>query len=159
MKRLTVLALRVLIVILFLGTLSAQLWFVPQLAGSAAREFPELEYLAVPYTVLLIVTVACVQAVLVALWVLLSRVRQGAIFTDRSFGWVNVIIAAGAIATVLVFGLEIHLLGIVDVGPPPLGILLSGIVVAGAAFVLIMVVMRGLLRSATALQSELDEVV
>jgi len=159
MKRLTVLALRVLIATLLLGTLSAQAWFIPQLAGTAAREFPELAYLALPYTVLLIVVVACVQLVFVSLWILLSRVRREAIFTDRSFGWVDAIIGAGILATVLIFALEFHLLGIVDVGPPALGILMSGIVVAGAAFVLIMVVMRGLLRSATALQSELEEVV
>ena len=159
MKRLTVLALRVLIVILFLGTLTAQAWFIPQLAAEAAEEFPELAYLAIPYSVLLIVTVACVQVVFLALWVLLSRVRRGAIFTEQSFAWVNTIIGAGILATALVFALGIHLLGIVDVGPPPLGMLMSAIVVAGAAFVLIMIVMRGLLRSATALQSELEEVV
>ncbi|MES1169974.1 MAG: DUF2975 domain-containing protein, partial [Leifsonia sp.] len=74
-------------------------------------------------------------------------------------GWVNAIIVAGLIATVLVFAFEFHLLGIVDVGGPPLGILLTAMVTAGAAFVLIMVVMRSLLRSATTLQSELEEVV
>lgn len=159
MNRLTVIALRVLLVILFLAALSTQLWFTPQLAGDAARAFPELAYLAIPYAILWITVALCAQVTLVALWVLLGRVRRGAIFRDSAFGWVNAIIVSGAVATVLVFALEIHLLGIVDAGGPPLGILLSGLVVAGAAFTLVMVVMRGLLRQATELQTELEEVV
>ena len=159
MTRLAVIGLRVAIVFMFLGAVSAQLWFVPQLARDSAEEWPEIAHLAVPYTVLWITVAVCVQVVFVALWVLLSKVRRGAIFSESAFGWVNAIIAAGAVATLLVFGLEIHLLGIVDVGGPPLGILLTGLSTAGGAFVLIMVVMRGLLRSATTLQSELEEVV
>jgi hypothetical protein len=159
MTRLAVIGLRIAIVVMFLGMLSAQLWFIPQLARDSAEEWPELAYLAVPYTGLWIIVAACVQTVLVALWALLAKVRRGAIFTETAFAWVNAIIVAGAVATVLVFGLEIHVLGIVDVGGPPLGVLLTGISTAGGAFVLIMIVMRSLLRSATNLQSELEEVV
>jgi hypothetical protein len=159
MTRLAVLGLRIAIVMLFLGTLSAQLWFIPSFARGMAREFPDLARLAAPYTVWWIAIVVCVQAVFVAMWVLLSMVRRGAIFSGRAFGWVNAIIASGVIATLLVFGFELHHLGVENLGPPFLGILLSGVVVAGGAFVLLMFVMRSLLRSATNLQSELEEVV
>ena len=159
MTGLAVIGLRIAIVFMFLGAVAAQLWFIPQFARDCVDEWPELSFLAVPYTVLWILVAVCVQVVFVALWVLLSKVRRGAIFSESAFGWVNAIIAAGAVATLLVFGLEVHLLGIVDVGGPPLGILLTGICTAGGAFVLIMVVMRSLLRSATNLQSELEEVV
>lgn len=159
MNRLTVAALRVLLVILFLSAVSAQAWFIPQLARDCVSAFPELAYLAPGYVILWFAVAVCVQIALVAVWVLLSKVRRGAIFSDRSFLWVNAIAGAGALATALVAGFEFHLLGVVDVGGPPLGILLSGIVVAGAAFTLVMVVMRGLLRQATQLRAELEEVV
>jgi len=159
MNRLAIIALRVLIVMMFLGALFVQAWIIPSLAGDAAQEFAELGYLAIPYTVFAIAAVACLQVVLVALWALLSKVRRGAIFSEEAFRWVDVIIGAGALATLIIFGLEIHLLGIVDAGGPPLGMLLTAIVIAGAAFVMLMLVMRGLLRSATTLQAELEEVV
>ncbi|PJJ63279.1 DUF2975 domain-containing protein [Compostimonas suwonensis] len=159
MNRLAVLALRVLLVILFLGTLLTQAWYIPQFAANAAQAVPELAYLAVPYTIVCIVIVACVQAVFVAMWALLSMVRRGAIFTGRAFRWVDLIIVAGIVATLLTFAIEFHLLGIVDVGPPVLGVAMTGVVIAGAAFVSLMVVMRNLLRAATALQDELAEVV
>jgi hypothetical protein len=159
MNRLTVLALRVLLVLMFLGALLGQLWFILQFAADMARVFPEVSFLAVPYSILAIATVACAQLVFVALWALLSRVRRGAIFTERAFRWVDAIIVAGTVATAITFGVEIHMLGVVDVGPPALGILLTGVVIVGAAFVLLMLVMRGLLRTATTLQDELAEVV
>ena len=159
MNRLAVAALRVMIVILFLAALSTQLWFIPQLAFKNARDFPELAYLAAPYAVLWVAIVVNAQVTLVAVWVLLGKVRRGAIFSPSSFRWVNGIIAAGAIATVLLTAFEFHLLGAEDLGGPPLGMLLTALVVVGAAFVLIMLVMRGLLLQATALQSELEEVV
>ena len=159
MNRLFVLALRVVLVLLFLGALFAQMWLIPQFSRDVADNVPELAYLAAPYAVLWIAVAVCAQVALVAVWVLLSRIRRGAIFSDRAFFWVDGIIGAGALATALVAGFEFHLLGIVDAGGPPLGILLTGMVLAGAAFVLVMLVMRGLLRQATALQSELEEVV
>ena len=159
MNHTTVAALRVLLVILFLSAVSAQAWFIPITAYKNARDFPELAQLAVGYGILWGAVTLCVQIALVALWVLLGKVRRGAIFSDRSFVWVNAIIGAGLLATALVAGFEFHLLGVVDVGGPPLGILLTIIVAAGAAFTLVMVVMRGLLRQATELQTELEEVV
>jgi len=159
MSRLAVLALRVLLVMIFLGTIAVQAWFIPQFAGTAGRVFPEVSFLAVPYSVLSISAVVCVQIGLVSLWVLLSMVRRGAIFSGRAFRWVDAIIVAAVVATAVIFFIEVHLLGVVDVGSPPLGMLLTAVVVAGAAFVLVMIVMRGLLRSATALQDELAEVV
>jgi len=159
MNRLTVAALRVLLVILFLGTVTTQLWFVPQFAREAAEWYPMIAYLAAPYAIVWIAIVANVQVALISIWMLLGKVRRGAIFTDSAFLWVNGIIAAGSLATVLVVGFGIHMIGIVDVGNPPLAMVLGGLILAGVAFTLVMVVMRGLLRQATQLQTELEEVV
>ena len=159
MNRLFVLALRVVLVILFIGSIFSESWLIPQFARDVIAGAPELAYLGPAYVVLWIAVAVCAQVMLVAVWTLLGKIRRGAIFTDRAFFWVDAIIGAGALATALVAAFEVHLLGIVDVGGPPTGILLTGMVLAGAAFVLVMLVMRGLLRQATVLQSELEEVV
>jgi hypothetical protein len=159
MPRLTTITLRSLLVILFLAAVSAQAWFIPQLARDIAAAEPQLAYLAPGYVILWFAVAACAQVALVAVWMLLGKVRRGAIFSESSYLWVNAIIGAALLATALVAAFEFHLLGIVDAGEPPLGILLSGMVVAGAAFTLVLVVMRGLLRQATQLQTELAEVV
>ena len=159
MNRLFTLALRAALIVLFLGAIFAQVWLIPQLSRDIASATPELAYLAPPYVGLWILVAACCQVALVAVWMLLGKIRRGAIFTDRAFVWVDAIIGAGAVATLLVAGFEVHLLGIVDVGGPPLGILLTGLVGIGGTFVLTMLVMRGLLRSATTIKTELDEVV
>ena len=109
-----------------------------------------------PYALQAIAVVACVQVGLIALWVLLSRVRSGEIFDPGAFVWVNGIIAAASLATVLVIALQVQTF---STGPGGLVLMLGGVALAGATFVLIMIVMRGLLRQAMRLQSELAEVV
>ena len=54
---------------------------------------------------------------------------------------------------------EIHLLFVVGVGGPGVVLGLAACLVGGLAFVLLMVVMRGLLESAIADRTELDEVI
>ena len=159
MNALAVLGLRILLVLLFAGALFAQIVMIPLTGFDISEFYPKRTYLEVPYVVLGILAVACGQVAIVAVWALLSRVRRGAIFTDSAFHWVDVIIWCGVIATALIAFVEIHALGFEDIGNPPVGIFLTGAVIAGGAFVLLMIVMRGLLRSATTLQSELEEVV
>lgn len=159
MNRLFTLALRVALVTLFLGAIFAQVWLIPQLSRDIVSDEPEFARLAVPYVILWIAVAACAQIVLISVWMLLGKIHRDLIFSERAFRWVDAIIGAGGLATLLVFGFEIHLLGIEDGGSPPLGILLTGIVTALGAFTLVMLVMRGLLRQATQLQTELEEVV
>jgi hypothetical protein len=99
----------------------------------------------------------CVEVVLASRWVLLSMVRRGAIFDERAFRWVGVISVAGLVAAVIVAARCVHV-GEIDDAP---GLVLIGgsVAIGGAAFALLMVVMRGLSRSATMLRRELDEVV
>jgi hypothetical protein len=114
-------------------------------------------FLAVPYSVLGIAALACVEVVLASLWVLLSMVRRGAIFDERAFRWVGVISVAGLVAAVIVAALCAHVGEIDDA--PGLVLIGGGVAIGGAAFALLMVVMRGLSRSATMLKRELDDVV
>ena len=150
--------LRVALVVLLLGTVLAQV-LVPVLASQEARIFPEVEYLAVPYSVALILVIACVQVALLVVWRLLSMVDGGVIFTRGALRWVDVIIACAVVATVLCAGPLIHLLFVVDAGGPLVALGLPATLAGGLAFVLLMIVMRGLLESAIADRTELDEVI
>ena len=160
MSRLAILALRILLVLVALGLVFAQVVVIP----IASLEFGEAfgsQPVGVFYAVTGIALVACVEVTLVAIWVLLSMVRRGAIFGERAFLWVDVIIGAGIAATVIAIVNACHLYFVVEPRLDAPGIIvLAGTGVLGAAsFVALMVVMRGLLRSATALQGELAEVV
>jgi uncharacterized membrane protein YedE/YeeE len=154
MSRLVILALRVLLVLIGLGALGAQVVIVYVVATH-----PEVDPAdrAVAYAVLGVAAIGCVQVALVALWVLLAMVRRGAIFDERAFRWVDVITVAGFAAALLVAAFCAHVGELDDA--PGLVLIGGGLAAGGAAFALLMVVMRGLLRTATTLRLELDEVV
>src|ERR1035437_2543899 len=150
--------LRVALVVPLLGTVLAQV-LVPVFASYEGTIFPEVAYLVVPYSVAGILFIGCGQVALLAVWRLLSMVNGGVIFTRRALYWVDVITACAAVATVLSTGVWIHMLGFVPGGGGPMLYYLGACIAGGLAFVLLMVVMRGLLKSAIAHRTELDEVI
>ena len=150
--------LRVALVVLLLGTVLVQIG-LPMLASEEGRIFPEVAYLVVPYSVAAILFIGCSQVALLAVWRLLSMVNGGVIFTRRALRWVDVITACAAVATVLSAGVWIHMIGFVPGSGGPMFYYLAACVAGGLAFVLLMVVMRGLLESAIADRTELDEVI
>ena len=158
MHKLATVLLRVLLAVLLLGSVLAQV-LVPVFASETGTRFPEVAYLVVPYSVGAILFIGCGQVALLAVWRLVSLVDTGVIFTRRAMRWVNVITACGTLATVLSLGVLIHMLAFVPGGGGPMIYYLAGALAAGLAFVLLMVVMRGLLLSAIADRSELDEVI
>ncbi len=149
--------LRVTLVVLLLGSVLAQV-LLPVFGSEEGRIYPELAYLVVPYSVACILAIGCGQVALLVVWRLLSMVDGGVIFTRRALRWVDVITACGAVGTVLGASPMIHLLFFVGVGGP-LILWLAACLAGGLAFVLLMVVMRGLLESAIADRTELDEVI
>jgi hypothetical protein len=157
MSKIVIRLLRVALVVLLLGSVLAQV-LVPVFASQAAQTFPEVEYLVVPYSVAGILVIACGQVALFAVWRLLSMINRGVIFTRRSLRSVDVITACGAAATVLNAAVWTHLL-VVHGGGPGIILWLAASLVGGVAFVLLMIVMRGLLESAIAHRTELDEVI
>lgn len=159
MKRSVILALRVLLVLVFLVLLLGQLVVVPTFAMETGTAFPEVAFLAAPYTVIAAAGIGCVQVGLFSTWVLLSMVERGAFFSEKAFRWVNVIIGAAIVLTILTVFAGVHLLAVVRVGGPGVFLAVSAAGIAGASIVLLMVVMRGLLRSATTLENELADVV
>ncbi len=157
MSRLAIRLLRVVLVVLLLGSVLGQV-LVPVFAAQSAMTFPEVGYLVVPYSVAGILVIACGQVALLVVWRLLSMISSGVIFTRRAVRSVDIITACGAVATVLNTGVWIHLLS-VHGGGPGIILWLVASVAGGVAFVLLMIVMRGLLEAAIADRTELDEVI
>lgn len=157
MNKLAIRALRVVLVVLLLGSVLGQV-LVPAFASQAAKTFPDVGYLVVPYSVMGILVIACGQVALLVLWRLLSMIRGGVIFTRRSLRLVDVIIGCGAVATAVNASVWVHLLA-VHGGGPGIILWLVASLAAGVAFVLLMIVMRGLLELAITDRTELDGVI
>ena len=141
--------LRVALVVLLLGTVLAQV-LVPVYASQVGTTHPEVAYLVVPYSVAAILFIGCGQIALLVVWRLLSLVDGGVIFTRRAVRWVDVIIACGAVATVLSAVVLVHMLAVVPGGGGPMIYYVAACITGGLAFVLLMIVMRGLLELAIA---------
>lgn len=120
--------------------------------------YPIFAYLVAPGIIGCVATLACIQVVLVCVWRLLDLVAADRIFDRRAFVWVDVIIGAAwtAVGLVIIGEIALNMLG---AAPPAafIGTVLAVVFGAGAA--LVVGVMRALLRQATTLRSELEEVV
>ena len=158
MNKLASRLLRLALLVLLLGSVLAQV-LVPVYASQVGTIFPEVAYLVVPYSVAAILFIGCGQVALLVVWRLLSLINGGVIFTRRAVRWVDIISACAVVATVLSAGVLIHMLGFVPGGGGPTIYFMAACIAGGLAFVLLMVVMRGLLESAIADRTELDEVI
>ncbi|MEU2603577.1 DUF2975 domain-containing protein [Streptomyces albus] len=165
MPRHFIAALQAGIVVVFLAGLFGQIVVIPTTAADEVENFPPYAPFAVPYATVAILGIVCVQVALVAVWRLLSMVREDAIFTPLAFRWVDVIIGASVVATLLALGTAAHLFFATipspDDGMDVVSALGAAVVCvgAGAAFAMLVVVMRSLLRKATELQTEIAEVI
>lgn len=159
MNTLVIWLLRFAIVVLLLGSVLAQV-IVPVLASRSGEDVPEVAHLVIPYSVAAILFIGCAQVKLLALWRLLSLVKGGVIFTRHALRWVDVIIVAASVATLLTAGVLFQMLFFfIPGGAGPVVLWLSAVIFAGVLFVLLMAVMRGLLVAAVADRTELDGVI
>lgn len=160
MSRAASYVLRIPLALLFLLGLLVQVLFLPLAATALAHDHPELDWLVIPYVIIGVVTVLCGQVVVVAIWALLGMAEGDQIFRQPALRWVNLIIGSGAVATVCVLAIALHLFLVVGQGAPPVAAYgLVVLITAGMGFVLLMVVMRGLLAAATTMRGELDGLV
>src|SRR6478609_6349911 len=113
MSQLAILALRILLVLVTVGLLFAQIVVIPIATLEFGEAFGSRE-VGTFYTVIGIASIVCVEVALVAIWMLLSMVRRGAIFSERAFRWVDVIIGAGLAATVLAIAGAVHMYFVVE---------------------------------------------
>lgn len=149
--------LRLFLVLLFGVLLLFQTVSFPGQFRHMAEQDPDSAHLRWPLTAIAVVLLLCVQVVVVATWRLLTLVASDRIFSDAAFVWVDAIVhAVGAAWLVLAgVGVGVGLRADDPSGPLILFLLLVGVAVAG----LLMVVMRALLRQATALRTDLEGVV
>ncbi|WP_086819975.1 DUF2975 domain-containing protein [Allokutzneria sp. NRRL B-24872] len=159
MNRVALLVLRGLITFTLLVSVFGQVVAIPNAVADEARLHPELTDHVTAYSAVGIVGVLCVQVALVAALVLLSMAETDRLFTQRAFPWVNVVIGATAAATALTTGFGVHMLSSEIPGPPAQILGVGGLAFGGFALLLVLLVMRGLLRRATAMEDELAVVV
>ena len=160
MGKLTVLALRVVLVAGLAGSLFVQGVMVPLLAVDL-----EDADVRVPVLVIVVLGIVTIQVTMVCVWRLLTMVRRGTVFSHAAFRYVDVVFGAIVVASLLAFALGVTLAPGEDVAP---GVVLliggAGVLVAGVA--LVVLVLRMLLAQAVALdaetkhlQAELNEVI
>ena len=160
MGKLTVLALRAVIVALLAGSVFVQTVMVALLAADL-RGFDR----RVPVLVIVVLGIVTVQVVLVCVWRLVTMVRRGTVFSHAAFRYVHVVIGAFTAAALLVFALAVVLAPGEEVAPG-IVLLLCGISLAVFGVALIVLVLRMLLAQAVArdieaarMQAELAEVI
>lgn len=158
MKSDVVVALRVVLVVVFLGFVLGQI-LVPTLAEEQGGQYRETAHLVIPYSVIAILSILCLQAALVIIWRLLSMVERDSVFSDRAVHWVDALTVSVPLAAFVAALAPIHLLFVVKVGGPGVVLSLAATLVIAVGLLLLMLVMRGLLIAATRDRNELDMVV
>ena len=152
-----VVTLRLLLAVAFAALLMAQLRALPAMYDDWVRDAPDVASTGWPVLPAGLLVLACVEAVIVCTWRLLTLVERDQIFSARAFRFVDAVLGVVAAAALVLLALLVHLLVAVGSAVLPVVVLLALI---GAAVVgLLMVVMRALLRQATALRTDLDAVV
>jgi DUF2975 family protein len=149
--------LQAVLLLLFALLVMLQTFSFPGQFAHLAKEHPDDAHLRWPLTAFAAVVILCLEVVLVCTWRLLTMVRQDVIFTEAALRWVDAILAALATAWVLAAsGALWAVWGADDPGTP---LLLLVVLLGGATFGLVVVVMRELLRQASTLRTEMEAVI
>jgi hypothetical protein len=154
--RRVVVPLRAALVLLFALLVVLQTLSFPGQFAHLAREHPDQADLRWPLTAFAAVELLCVQVILVCTWRLLTMVRDDEIFTEPALRWVDGIVAAFGAGWVLAAGVS---LWAVWGGDPGNALALVVVLLVAAAFGLVVVVLRELLRQATTLRAEMEAVI
>ncbi|MFF0114467.1 DUF2975 domain-containing protein [Streptomyces prasinus] len=165
MGKLTVLALRAVLVVLLAGSVFVQAVMVPLLAMDFDDAGAALASVRTPVIVIVVLGVVTAQVVLVCVWRLVAMVRRGTVFSLGAFRYVHVVIGAFVAAAFLVFALAV-VLAPGEAVAPGVVLLLGGVVVAILGVALVVLVLRMLLAQAVArdieaarMRAELAEVI
>src|SRR5580765_6787775 len=161
--KLTVHALRAVLVVLLAGTVLIQAGMVWAVASGSDPEDGSM-----PLTALRVATIlgmVSVQVALVCIWRLVTMVRRGTVFSHAAFRSVDVVIGAIVSAALVWFAVTaVNAAGQRD--DPGVTLIMGGIGVAILGVALIVLVLRMLLAQAVArdveaaqMRAELDEVI
>ena len=166
MGNLALLALRIVLAMALAGSLFVQAVMVPLLAIDLKEDFSsDVADVRIPLIVIVLLGIVTVQVTMVCVWRLLTMVRRGTVFSHAAFRYVDIVIGAIAVASLLMFGLGV-VLAPGEAVAPGIVLLIGGAAVLIAGVALVVVVLRMLLAQAVArdteahhLQAELDEVI
>ncbi|WP_030339651.1 DUF2975 domain-containing protein [Streptomyces sp. NRRL S-1022] len=163
MGKLTVCALRAVLVVVLAGTVFVQAGMVWTLASGSDPEDGSL-----PLTALRVVTIlgmVAVQIAVVCVWRLVAMVRRGTVFSHAAFRYVDGVIGA-IVAAALVWFTVTALNAPGQRDDPGVTVIMGGVGVAILGVALIVLVLRMLLAQAVArdveasrMRAELDEVI
>lgn len=167
MGKLTVHALRAVLVLVLAGTVFVQAMMVLALATKPDDGSLPLTPLTplTPLRVIAILGMVSVQVALVCVWRLVTMVRRGTVFSPAAFRYVDVVIGAIVAAALVWFAVTVlNAPGQRD--DPGVTLIMGGVGVAILGVALIVLVLRMLLAQAVArdgeaaqLRAELDEVI
>ena len=149
MGKATIIVLKVVIALALAGSLVVQTVIMPLVWIDLAGEVLWGRIALVTIAVLAIVTM---QVFAVCVWILLTKVRRGSIFSTSSFRAVDVII--GAIAAAAVLALVLAILLAPGSTAPGIVALVCGAALVLGGMALLVVVMKALLRQAIDRESE-----
>ncbi|HEX6151793.1 DUF2975 domain-containing protein [Nocardioides sp.] len=155
--RQVVLLLRVLLVTAFVAVLVLQFLSVPGTLDYRAEVNPDLEWRRWVLLGVLELELVGAQVVIVCTWMLLGMVQQDRIFSDDALRWVDGMIAALGVGWLAWAALSLAI--VLDADDPGMPLMLAIMLLAGAVFILILLVMRALLRKATTLHTDLEGVI
>ena len=163
MGKLTVGALRVVLVMMLAGTVFVQAGMVWALVTGSDPEDGSLPL--TPLRVITILGMVSVQVAVVCVWRLVSMVRRGTVFSHGAFRYVDIVIGAIVAAALMWFAVTaVNAPGQRD--DPGVTVIMGGIGVGILGVALIVLVLRMLLAQAVArdveaaqMQAELDEVI
>ncbi|MFJ7128852.1 DUF2975 domain-containing protein [Streptomyces sp. NPDC098101] len=153
MGKLTVLALRAVLVGLLAGSVFVEAVMVPLLAADLDGLRPEYAHLRTPVLVLLVLGALAAQTVLVCVWRLVTMVRRGTVFSHAAFRYVDVVTGAFAAGAALVFAFAV-LLAPGEAVAPGVVLLICGASLAVLGVALIVLVLRTLLAQAVEREAE-----
>lgn len=163
MGKLTVRALRAVLVVVFTGTVFVQALMVWVLVSGSDPEDGSLPL--TPLRVITILGMASVQVALVCVWRLVTMVRRGTVFSHAAFQYVDTVIGAIVAAALLWFAVTLlNAPGQRD--DPGVTVIMGGVGVAVLGVALFALVLRALLAQAVArdveaarMRAELDDVI
>jgi uncharacterized membrane protein YedE/YeeE len=161
--KLTVRALRTVLVVVLAGTVFVQALMVWTLVSGNDPEDGSLPL--TPLRVITILGIGSAQVIGVCVWQLVTMVRRGTVFSHAAFRYVDVIIGAIVAAALVWFAVTaLNAPGQRD--DPGVTVIMAGIGLAILGGALIVLVLRMLLAQAVArdveaarMQAELDEVI
>ena len=163
MGKMTVRALRAVLVVVLAGTLLVQASMVWALVSGNDPEDGSLPL--TPLRVITILGLVSVQVALVCVWRLVTMVRRGTVFSHAAFRYVDVVIGA-IVAAALVWFTVTVLNAPGQRADPGVTVIMGGVGVAILGVALIVLVLRMLLAQAVArdveaaqMQAELDVVI